>query len=132
MCVLSHSVVSNSLGSNRLQPARLLCPLNFPGKNTGVGCHFLLQGLFPVQRYTLHLLCLLHWQVDSLPLHHLGNPHKYIHVIKFIEEYALKTLKVAYDNFLNKIKIKQEALGRKPLLNPLGQTGMQLNQILLF
>ena len=53
-------------------------------------------------------------------------------MIKFIEEYALKTLKVAYDNFLNKIKIKQEALRRKPLLNPLGQTGMQLNQILLF
>ena len=43
---------------------------------------FLLQGIFPIQRYTLQLLCLLHWQVDSLPLHHLGNPHKYIHVIK--------------------------------------------------
>ena len=28
-----------------LQPARLLCPWDFPGKNTGVGCHFLLQGL---------------------------------------------------------------------------------------
>ena len=30
-----------------LQPARLLCPWNSPGKNTGVGCHFLLQGIFP-------------------------------------------------------------------------------------
>ena len=29
---------------------RLLCPWNFPGKNTGVGCHFLLQGIFPIQR----------------------------------------------------------------------------------
>jgi len=29
-----------------LQPTRLLCPWNFPGKNTGVGCHFLLQGIF--------------------------------------------------------------------------------------
>ena len=28
-----------------LQPARLLCPWDFPGKNTGVGCHFLLQGI---------------------------------------------------------------------------------------
>ena len=29
-----------------LQPTRLFCPWNFPGKNTGVGCHFLLQGIF--------------------------------------------------------------------------------------
>ena len=28
---------------------RLLCPRNFPGKNTGVGCRFLLQGIFPTQ-----------------------------------------------------------------------------------
>ena len=31
------------------RPARLLCPGNYPGKNTGVGCHFLLQGIFPTQ-----------------------------------------------------------------------------------
>ena len=43
--MLSSSVVSDSLQSNGLQPTRLLCPWNFPGKNTGVGCHFLLQGL---------------------------------------------------------------------------------------
>ena len=30
-----------------LQPTRLLCPWDSPGKNTGVGCHFLLQGIFP-------------------------------------------------------------------------------------
>ena len=30
-----------------LEPARLLCPWDFPGKNTGVGCHFLLQGDLP-------------------------------------------------------------------------------------
>ena len=28
---------------------RLLCPWDSPGKNTGVGCHFLLQGIFPTQ-----------------------------------------------------------------------------------
>ena len=39
-----------------------------PGKNTAVGCHFLLQGIFPTQGSNLCLLCLLHWQVDSLPL----------------------------------------------------------------
>ena len=44
VCVcVSHSVMSNSLWPHALQPARLLCPWNSPGKNTGVGCHFLLQ-----------------------------------------------------------------------------------------
>ena len=32
------------------------------------------QGIFPIQGSNLHLLCLLHWQVDSLPLNHLGSP----------------------------------------------------------
>ena len=34
------------------QPARLLCPWDFPGKNTGEGCHLLLQGIFPAQGLT--------------------------------------------------------------------------------
>ena len=38
-----------SLPPHGLQPTRLLCPWDFPGKNTGVGCHFLLQGIFPDQ-----------------------------------------------------------------------------------
>ena len=42
-----------------------------PGKNTRVGCHSLLQGLFPTQRSNPGLL---HWQVDSLPLHHWSSP----------------------------------------------------------
>ena len=41
VCVCRRSVVSSSLWPCGLQPARLLCPWNFPGKNTGVGCHFL-------------------------------------------------------------------------------------------
>ena len=36
----------------------LLCPWNFPGKNTGVGCHFLLQRIFPDQGWTLSILTL--------------------------------------------------------------------------
>ena len=35
----------DSLRPHGVQPARLLCPWNFPGKNTGVGCHFLIQDL---------------------------------------------------------------------------------------
>ena len=47
---------------------------NSPDKNTGVGCHFLLQGIFLTQGSNPHLLCLLQWQVGSLPLLHLGHP----------------------------------------------------------
>ena len=39
-----------------------------PGKNTGVGCHALLQGIFPTQGSNSCLLRLLHWQEGSLPL----------------------------------------------------------------
>ena len=50
------------------------CPLSigFPSKNTGVGCHFLLQGIFPTQGSNLYLL---DWQADSLPLSHLRSFH---------------------------------------------------------
>ena len=51
VCV-SRSVVSHSLWPRGLQPARLLCPLNFPGKNTGVDCHFLLRGSFLPRDWT--------------------------------------------------------------------------------
>ena len=42
----SCSVMSNSVQSQGLYSARLLCPWDFPGKSTGVGCCFLLQGIF--------------------------------------------------------------------------------------
>ena len=41
--------MSNSLQPHGPWPTRLLCPWDSPGKNTGVGCHFLLQGIFPTQ-----------------------------------------------------------------------------------
>ena len=41
----SRSVVSDPQWPHGLQPSRLLCPLDFPGKSTGVGCHCLLLGL---------------------------------------------------------------------------------------
>ena len=54
-------LVSNSLGPYRLGPAKLPCPWDFLGKNTEVGCHFLLQWIFLTQGWNLHLL---HWQAD--------------------------------------------------------------------
>ena len=53
---VSHPVVSDSLQPHGLQPTGLLCPWVFPGKNTGVGCHFLLQGIFLTQGLNLSFL----------------------------------------------------------------------------
>ena len=50
-----------------LLPARLLCPWDFLGKNTEVGCHFFFQVGFPIQRSNLSFF---HWKVDSLPMSH--------------------------------------------------------------
>ena len=48
--------------------ALLSMGLKNPGKNTGVGCHFLLQGIFLIQGLNPRLLNLLHWLVGLLPL----------------------------------------------------------------
>ena len=48
-----------------------LCPWDSPGKNTGMGCHFFLQGIFPTRGSNP---CLLQWQMDSLPLSQQGSP----------------------------------------------------------
>ena len=55
---------------------RVLNTQTFVGKNTRVGCHFLLQGIFPTQGSNLYLLHHLHWQADSIPLSHQGGPQK--------------------------------------------------------
>ena len=52
---------------------RLPCAWGFAGKNTGVGCHFLLQGIFLTEGLNLSLL---HWQMDSLPLSYRESPQR--------------------------------------------------------
>ena len=47
---------------------RLLCSWDSPGTNTGLGCHALLQGIFPTQGSNPCLLHLLNGQASSLPL----------------------------------------------------------------
>ena len=69
---VSRSVMSDSLCQG-LQPTRLLCPWDFPGKNTGVGCHFLLQGIFPTQGSNSGLL---HCRQILYHLRHQGSPHR--------------------------------------------------------
>ena len=76
-CRLSHfgsGSVSDSVRPHGLWPTRLLCPWDSPGKNTGVGCHALLQGIFPTQGSNPCLLGLLHRQAESLPLAPAGKP----------------------------------------------------------
>ena len=61
-------VASDSLRPPGLQPARLLCPWDSPGKNTGVGYHVLLWTIFLTQGLTPYrVLYGLRWQVGSSP-----------------------------------------------------------------
>ena len=64
------SVVSNSASPWTIAHQTPLS-MEFPGKNTGMGCHFLLQGIFPTQQLNLHLL---HWQVVSFTTAPPGKP----------------------------------------------------------
>ena len=57
--------------SDSLQSSRLLCPWDFLGKNTRVGCHFLLQGIFPTQELNLGLL---HCRQILYQLSYKGSP----------------------------------------------------------
>ena len=58
----------------------LLCPWDFLGNNTGVGCHILLQGIFLTQGSHQHPL---HLQADSLTLSHLGSPKGQTYSVTF-------------------------------------------------
>ena len=71
---------------------------DFPGKNTGVGCHFLLQGIFPTQGLNPHLP---HQQVDSSPLSHLGSPRESIPLlIYFCRHHILRSFILIHSNNL--------------------------------
>ena len=60
--------------SDSLRVHGLYSPWNSPGKNTGVGCYALLQGIFLIQGSNSLLIYLQHQQAGSLPQHHLGSP----------------------------------------------------------
>ena len=76
-CLLSVCIVCSVLSESPWPPwpgaLGLHCPRDFLGKNSGVGCHFLLQGIFPAQRSNPCLSHLLHWQANSLSLGKLLN-----------------------------------------------------------
>ena len=92
---LNCSVVSDSLQPCGLYPTRHLHPWDSPGKNTRVGCHFLLQRIFPTQGLNPSLWHLLHWQANSLPLASLWDNVKYfnLYLIKFYKKKRKLSLK---------------------------------------
>ena len=67
-CMLHHFSHVWLSGTPWTQPIMLLCLWDSSGKNTGVGCHALLHGIFLSQGSNPCLLCLLHWQESCLPL----------------------------------------------------------------
>ena len=80
-CYLHHAVTSMrsvlfyklyTCCCSAAKPARLLCPWDPPGKNTGVGCHFLLQGIFLEQGLNTepHISC-----IGRQILYHQGSPY---------------------------------------------------------
>ena len=70
LCLLAQLCLT-LLQPRELQPVRLLCPPNSSGKNTGVGCHSFLQGIFPSQGSNCSLL---HCKQILYPLSHQGSP----------------------------------------------------------
>ena len=84
-----------------LWPSGLFCPWDFPGKNTGVGCRFLLQWFFPTQEMDPSLWPLLHLQADSLPPesllkpcmscsnYHFHSQTEAIAILKYVYNFAL-------------------------------------------
>ena len=75
--------MSNSMQPQRWQPTRLLCPWDCPGKNTGVGCHFLLQRIFRTQGSNSGLP---HCRQTLYRLSHQGSPENYKTLIKEIKD----------------------------------------------
>ena len=77
------SVMSDSLQLQELWPTRLLWPWNFLGKNTGVGCHVLLQRIFLTQGSNPSLQHLLHCRCILYLLSHQGSPSHYMDLMWF-------------------------------------------------
>ena len=79
MGLQSHTQLSDWTELTGLQPTRLLCPWDFPGRNAEVGSHFLLQGIFPTKWLNSHLLILLHYRWIFHMVRHQGGPHGKYH-----------------------------------------------------
>ena len=110
MC--SHSVVSYALQPFILWPVKLLCPWDSPGKNTGKGCHALLQGIFPTQELNLCFLCLLHcWQILH-PLSHREKPADGLYNLKMLSDHHHRGSKSVLEKKINSRGTSSAVRGR--------------------
>ena len=91
-----------TLQPHELEPARLLRLWDFPGKNTGVGCHFLFHGIFLTQGWNLGLP---HWRQT---LYHLSHPKFWLKVDNAPREWAT-------DN--GALTVRQKQNSRESMLN---------------
>ena len=83
----------DSLPRYGLYPTRLLCPWDSPDKNTGVGCHALLKGIFLTQGLNPWLLCLLHCRQILYLWSHLGSPMYILYLnINFVYQWVFELL----------------------------------------
>ena len=87
VCV-SCSVVSKSLQPHGLQPTRLLCPWDSPGKSTGVGNHSLLQGTFLTQESNPSLP---HCRQILYHLSHQGSPY-FVFTLQYFPQFLILVL----------------------------------------
>ena len=85
LCVVSCSAMSDSLRPHGLQPCQAPLSMGFLGKNTGMGYHALLQGIFPTQGSNPGLL---HYGQILYPLSHQGSPKKmwYIYTMEYYSD----------------------------------------------
>ena len=100
VCQVTSIMSSSSLGlqpTSSLQPARLLCPWDSSGRNTGVGCH----GIFLVQGSNLHLL---HCS-KFFPCSHLGSHKGLISMVKYGQ----------YHYSPGKLKLKRQTMKYHPI-----------------
>ena len=98
--------MSNSLQLHGRYPARLLCPWDSPGKNTGVGCHFLLQGISPTQVLNLGLP---HYRQILYHLSHQGSPRAWQGTIIFNQSTGLETIQEHSKNLAPRSRLEVEA-----------------------
>ena len=80
-----------------LQPTSILCPWDFPGKSTGVDCHFFLQGIVPTQKSNLGLL---HCRQILYQLSCEGSP-PFLNLYNIIYQYVLVKLEYLYNNYMS-------------------------------
>ena len=82
------SIVSDSVRPHGLHPARLLCPWDSPGRNIGMGYHFLLQRNFPTQGFNLGLIstCISRHSSSEMSLPNVTPTQKYLPSLESLME----------------------------------------------